>query len=164
MMISLFLVWLKLLGALHPFHVSVCDIVINSEARSIQISQRLFLDDFELALNNSFKMNLVIDDQSTSGLRDSLIGLYLKEHLRILVDGKEKAASYLGSDFEEDGIWCYIEIERVKKAKEIQVTSSVLFSEFDDQANIIHFASGSYEKSVKLDEQNPVVTFAVPNQ
>ena len=161
-MISLFVVLFKLLGLVHPFHVSVCDVVVNDAAKAIQISQRIFLDDFELALNNSFDARLIIDEPSTSDLRDSLIAIYLEKHLKIQVNGKEKMGNYLGSEFEEDGIWCYIEIEGIKKVKDVQVISTVLFREFDDQANIIHFSSGTYEKSVRLDDKNPEVIFTVP--
>jgi hypothetical protein len=163
-MFSFLLVWFQVIGLLHPFHVSVCDVVINSEARSVQISQRIFLDDFELALNNSFDAGLIIDDQTMQAKRDSLIELYLAAHFEILVDDKKKEANYLGSEFEEDAIWCYIEIEGVRKVKSIQVKSTILYSEYDDQANIIHFKKGDFEKSVKLDEENPTITFTPPNK
>jgi uncharacterized protein involved in tellurium resistance len=161
-MICLIVVWFRVISALHPFHVSVCDVEINSEAKAVQISQRIFLDDLELTLNNTFGTRLIIDDESTKVARDSLIELYLKDRLIVLIDGKKKTARYLGSEFEQDGIWCYIEIEGVKKVKQVEVTSTILYEEFDDQANIIHFKSGDYEKSVKLDEKNPQVTFEVP--
>ena len=159
---SIFIVFFNIMATLHPFHVSVCDVVVNREAKAVQISQRIFLDDLELALNNSYGMRLLIDDETTSARRDSLIDLYLQEHLKVLVDGKTKTANYLGSEFEEDGIWCYIEIKGVKKVKEVQVKSTILYGEFDDQANIVHFSMGDYEKSVKLDEKNPSATFSIP--
>lgn len=159
---SFFIVLFQVLQIFHPFHVSVCDIEFNQEAKSIQISQRIFLDDLELALNNDYGMGLVIDDESMKSRRDSLIDLYLAKRLKVTVDGKKKEANYLGSEFEVDGIWCYIEIEGVKKAKELMVINTILFEEFDDQANIIHFKKGDFEKSVKLDAKNPSIVFEVP--
>ena len=150
------------LAALHPFHVSVCEIEVNQEARSVQVSQRIFLDDFEDALNSTYATSLIIDDSARKGERDSLIQLYLFDHLKILVDGKEKKPNYLGSEFEEDGIWCYIEYEGIKKVKSLEVTSTVLLNQFDDQANIIHYIHEGYEKSVKLDDKNLSVTFVAP--
>lgn len=161
-MVSLIFIWFKVISLLHPFHVSVCDVVVNSEAKAIQISQRIFLDDLEVTLYKTFGTRLLIDDEGSKEVRDSLIELYLQDRLKVMVDGKAKEARYLGSEFEVDGIWCYIEIEGVKKVKDIQITSTVLYEEFDDQANIIHFKTGDYEKSVKLDAKNPQVTFTVP--
>ena len=161
-MISLQIAVLLLINLLHPFHVSVCDVVVNSEARAIQISQRIFVDDFEQTLNNTYDLRLIIDDENLKDRRDSLISLYLSSHLEFFVNDKKKTANYLGSEFEEDGIWCYVEIENVKKVKEVRITSKVLLDEFDDQANIIHFRHGDYERSVKLDENEPTITFTSP--
>lgn len=161
---SFIALWFQVFQLFHPFHVSVCDIELNREAKSIQISQRIFLDDLELALNNRYDAGLIIDDESMKSSRDSLISLYLGHRLEVIVDGKKKEARYLGSEFEEDGIWCYIEIEGIKKVKELKVTNTILFEQFDDQANIIHFKKGDFEKSVKLDSENPSITFQVPKE
>lgn len=161
---SILIVLIYFFNMAHPFHVSVCDVVVNQDTKSIQISQRVFLDDMEQTLNNTYGAKLIIDEESMKQVRDSLIELYLADRIEILIDGKVKEANYLGSEFEEDGIWCYIEIKGVKKLKELEITSSVLLDEFDDQANIIHFSKGDYEKSVKLDAGNPKVTFTIPKK
>ena len=126
-------------SSVHPFHVSVCDVDFNTETKSIQISQRIFLDDFEKALNEKFEINLIIDDESTKEFRDSLIQVYLFEKLNLIVDGKEKKRVYIGNEIEEDAMWCYIEYRGIKKFEYLEITSKVLLETFDDQANIIHF-------------------------
>ena len=150
-----------LLPVLHPFHVSVCDIEYNEEARSIQVSQRVFLDDLEQALNKRFGINLDIANPATVTYRDSLIQVYMFENLHITVDGKEKKRAYIGNEVEEDGMWCYIEYAGVKKFKSFVVTSTVLLEIFTDQANIIHYKYGDYERSTKLDFNKKSVTFSL---
>ena len=163
MNIILVFLTLQFTAVLHPFHVSVCDVEVNNSAKAIQISQRIFLDDLEQTLNKVYGTKLIIDDEELQTKRDSLIRVYLAERLKFKVDGKPRIANYLGSDFEQDGIWCYLEIEKVKKVKNLEVTNTVLFEEFDDQANIIHFKYGEHERSVKLDRKNPNVMFTLPN-
>jgi hypothetical protein len=148
-----------LLSMFHDFHVSVCDVEFNEKSKSIQISQRIFLDDFEQALNKKYGVNLIIDDKSTIAYRDSLIQVYLFESVNLRVDGKEKKRVYVGSEIEEDAIWCFIEYEGVKKYKSITITSTVLLETFEDQANIIHFTYGDKEKSIKLDKLKISGTF-----
>lgn len=145
----------------HPFHVSVCDVVVNASEQSVQVSQRIFLDDFEEALNKRFGGNIIIDELPVVK-RDSLIDIYLSEKLIITTDGKEKKRTYLGSEFEEDGVWCYIEYVGVKKVKLLSVQSTVLQELFDDQANIIHYKQGEYERSVKLDKVKIHIDFSPP--
>ncbi len=152
MMINILPVIISLFSYLnHPFHVSVCDVEFNEEAKSIQLSQRIFLDDFEQTLNEKYRVNLVIDDELSKVHRDSLIEVYLFESLHISVDGKEKKGIYIGNEIEGDAMWCYIEYKGVTKFKSLKIKSIVLIETFEDQANIIHFTYGDYEKSIKLD-------------
>ena len=144
---------------IHPFHVSVCDVDFNEEAKSIQLSQRIFLDDLEQTLNEKYRVNLVIDDELSKVYRDSLIKVYLFESLQISIDGKEKKGIYIGNEIEDDAMWCYIEFKGIKKFKSLKIKSSVLIETFEDQANIIHFTYGEYEKSIKLDKIKTTGTF-----
>ena len=160
MMINFLAVVVSLfLSLVHDFHVSVCDVEFNEQSKSIQVSQRIFLNDFEQALNKKFGVNLIIDDEATIAFRDSLIQVYLFEHIKISVDGKEKKRVFIGSEIEEDAIWCYIEYTGVKKFKSLTITSTVLLETFKDQANIIYFKKGEYEKSIKLDNLKTTGTF-----
>lgn len=137
---------------IHPFHVSVCEINFKEETGSIQVSQRVFIDDLEQALNERFSTNLVIDDESTGILRDSLIQIYILENITILIDGKEKNRTYIGNEIEDDALWSYIEYTGIQKLDTLDIRNTILLDIFDDQANIIHFTAGDYEKSIKLDK------------
>ena len=141
-----------ILSLFHPFHVSVCDVEYDEEAKSIQLSQRVFLDDFEQALNKKYNTNLIIDDESTKVFRDSLIQIYLFESIHLRIDGKEKKRVFIGNEIEDDAMWCYIEYKGIKKFKSLEIKSTVLIETFNDQANIIHFSYGEYDKSIKLDK------------
>ena len=138
--------------SLHPFHVSVCDIEFKKDSKSVQVSQRIFLDDLEQTLSKKFKINMIIDDITKIEYRDSLIQVYLFENLNITFDGKEKKRVYIGNEVEEDAMWCYIEYSGVKKFNSVEVRSTVLLETFDDQGNIIHFKHENFEKSIKLDK------------
>ena len=149
------------LSLFHPFHVSVCDVDFNVESKSIQLSQRIFLDDLEQALNKKFEINLIIDDESTKAHRDSLIQVYLFESINLSVDGKEKKRVYIGNEIEDDALWCYIEYTGIENFKSLKITSTILIETFEDQANIIHFTYGDYEKSIKLDKLKTRSTFDI---
>lgn len=144
---------------LHPFHVSVCDVDFKEESKSIQVSQRIFLDDLEKALNEKYDINIAIDDMSTEAYRDSIIQVYLFETLNLIIDGKVRNRNYIGNEIEEDAMWCYIEYEGIKKFETLEMTNRVLLETFDDQANIVHFSYGESEKSVKLDKLNFTTVF-----
>jgi hypothetical protein len=146
---------------LHPFHVSVCDIEFKRESKSVQVSQRIFLDDLEQALSKTFSINLIIDDENTIEFRDSLIQVYVLEHLDMTFDGSEKKRAYVGNEVEEDAMWCYIEYSGIKKFSTLEIRSTVLLKAFDDQDNIIHLKHGDFEKSIKLDKTNTRSTIII---
>jgi hypothetical protein len=146
---------------LHPFHVSVCDIEFKRESKSVQVSQRIFLDDLEQALSKTFSVNLIIDDENTIEFRDSLIQVYVLEHLDMTFDGSEKKRAYVGNEVEEDAMWCYIEYSGIKKFSTLEIRSTVLLKAFDDQDNIIHLKHGDFEKSIKLDKTNTRSTIII---
>jgi len=148
-------------ASLHPFHVSVCDIEFRRDSKSVQVSQRIFLDDLEQTLSKKFKINMIIDDITKIEYRDSLIQVYLFENLNITFDGKEKKRTYIGNEVEEDAMWCYIEYSGVKKINLVDVRSTVLLETFDDQGNIIHFKYGEFEKSIKLDKTKTSSTISL---
>lgn len=147
--------------SLHPFHVSVCDIEFSPDSHSVQVSQRIFLDDLEQGLSKRFNINLIIDDQSTLAYRDSLIQVYLFEKLNMTFDGKEKKRVYVGNEVEEDAMWCYIEYSGIKKLNSIEIRSTVLLETFDDQGNIFHIKVNDFEKSIKLDKSNTRSTISL---
>ncbi len=155
----LFVVFYLAIPSRHPFHVSVCDIAYKDRQKTLQVAQRVFLDDLEQALNKRFGVNLDISNKATATYRDSLIQAYLFENLHITVDGKERKRVYIGNEVEEDGMWCYIEYQGVKKFKALQVSSTVFLEIFADQANIIHYKYGDYERSTKLDNDRKAVIF-----
>lgn len=160
MMINFLPIIIALFSCLnHPFHVSVCDVEYNEEAKSIQLSQRIFLDDFEQTLNKKYRTNLVIDNEFSKVYRDSLIKVYLFESIHLSIDGKRKKGIYIGNEIEDDAMWCFIEFKRINKFKSLKIKSNVLIETFEDQANIIHFIYGDYEKSIKLDKIKTIGTF-----
>jgi len=161
-MINFFLLIISLFNSFfHPFHVSVCDIDFSQTTKSIQVSQRVFIDDLEKVLSEKYKINLIIDDKSQAAVRDSLIKAYMFENLQLLVDGKQKKRVYIGNEIEEDGMWCYIEYEGINKFNSLEVKSTVFLETFKDQANIIHFKYNEYEKSIKLDMNNKTGNFSM---
>lgn len=150
---------LGLFGA-HPFHVSVTDIEHNQDTQSLQISQRIFIDDLEQALKKHYNLEYVdtYNPDDASKL-DSLIGNYLKSKVFILLEGKEHAFTYIGSEVEGDARWCYYEVEDVPTVHEAEITNVTLMEVFNDQQNIVHFKAGEKMKSYKLDKDTKHYTF-----
>jgi len=156
----LYTVFLGYFAVFHPFHVSVTDIVHNEESQSLQVSQRIFIDDLEQALKQFHKLEYV-DTYNPDNIDwlDSLIGSYLTDKVYIRVNNKDLKFNYLGSEVEGDARWCYYEVQGIESVSEAEVTNITLMEMFNDQQNIVHFKAKGELKSYKLDKDEKYTTF-----
>jgi len=139
----------------HPFHVSVCDIEFNQKNGSLEISQRIFLDDLEEALRKtSGWANLDVMNPTDKKRFDAMMKDYLLKNLVVVANGTKQKLSYLGHEVEADALWCYIEVTSVNNLESIEVTNSVLLETFDDQINIVHIKREGKLRSLKLYKDN----------
>jgi hypothetical protein len=141
---------------LHPIHVSVTEIEYSEKNKSLQITTRIFIDDLELSIRKQTgQESLDIIEPKNGTTTDQLVSAYLKEHFRILIDGKPARINYLASEIEDPAIICYLEIENVKKLKTIEVTDTVIQETHDDQSNLVHITYKSPVRSYRLVREKP---------
>lgn len=147
-----FLILLALkLHLLHPFHVSVCDMVYESDDKHLKISVRLFLDDLEDALEPKTGLELydiTVDEHWE--LTQSLLKTYFSENLQIKIKNKSLSPVYLGSEVEGDAMWCYLEVEKLKTFEEMTVQYTALQEVFDDQENLVHVRVDGTVRSCRI--------------
>jgi hypothetical protein len=145
----------------HAFHVSVTQIKYDEEEKTIQISTRIFLDDLELGLREYTQdQELNITDTSKNEYIQRELGEYILEKVQMW-DEKDKPyeLQFLGSEEDREVMWCYLEIEKVKKLKLIKISNNLLFEIWADQENIIHFRAFGKAKSARLYRGQEAVTF-----
>lgn len=135
----------------HPFHISVCDIEHNAVTESLEISQRIFMDDLEIGLKNFHEIEYVdaFKPEDPAEL-DSLINGYLQAKLEFVINGVKIPFTFIGSEMEGDARWCYLEAKNVASIKSVQITNKVLIQSFEDQENIVHFKANDKLKSYRL--------------
>ncbi|WP_425389789.1 DUF6702 family protein [Ekhidna sp.] len=136
----------------HPFHVSVSDIKYKEDKKAIQISTRIFLDDLELALR-AFTGNEKLDimDEGSWDFINTNLEKYLLDRMKLWDEkGREYELNYIGAEIEEDVMWCYIEIEKVKKLKQVKVWNAILHEVWSDQENLVHFRAFDDVQSARL--------------
>ena len=142
--------------AVHPFHVSVCSIYHAPEEQTLQITQKIFADDLEEALNASTATATIdILNPSDPAVLNTIIEAYLDEHLQISVNGEVVEPQFLGYEREDLALWCYLEVTSVPELESVQVRSTILTEAFDDQTNIVHVEYQDATKSMKLAKDFP---------
>lgn len=138
------------ISLLHPLHLSVSDIFHNTETNSLEITQRIFADDLEDALRNRAKTKVDIFNPKDPEVLSRLIGDYVRQNFSISVNSRPVELNYLGYEAEEDAIWVYLEVPKVRNFKSITVQNTVFFEMFDDQLNLINVKRNGSIRSLKL--------------
>ena len=132
----------------HPFHVSVCDMTYDPKDKHLKISYRIFLDDLELGMQKHTADPTL--DITKIGSESMALEQYILQHLELSVDNKKKALAYVGHEIEEDAMWCYIEIEKLRPFKSITVSNKLLFDVYLDQENLVHLRKNGEVRSLRL--------------
>jgi hypothetical protein len=148
------------LNIFHPFYVSVTEINHSQKTKTVQVSVRVFFDDFESALDKRYKTNINILKPKDRKQVDKLISDYIKSHLEIKANAKLLTLEYLGYQIEEDAAWCYFETEKVESIEKLDIQNSILFEQHDSQINMIHATIKGKRKSTKLENPESKVTFS----
>lgn len=143
---------------IHPFHIGVCEILYNEENKSLEISQKLFIDDLETAYRKHSGDGDFIIDEDIDQRREITLS-YLKENFILKIDGKVAPYTYLGAEIEADALWLYIEVENVQEFNEIDLTYKPLTEVFDDQQNLVHFKIAGDKKSFILSKEKTQATY-----
>ena len=142
---------ISFLHLFHPFYVSVTEITQNPKTKTVQVSVRVFFDDFEKALDHKYKAKLNILKPVDRKKVDLLIADYLQKHLQIKANQKPLLLKYIGYEIEEDAAWCYFETEKLGTIKNFDIRNDILFDEHDSQSNMVHVTLNGQRKSTKLD-------------
>ena len=140
----------------HPFYVSICQIDHNKQNSSLEISLKIFADDFLRGLENIGARKLYLGEKKESPETNSYIEEYIKTNLVIRVNGKQLDLSFVGKEMETDVVWSYFEAMEVKELNRIEVECTILTEIFDTQSNIIQVNAGNGIKSMLLNRRKTI--------
>lgn len=139
---------------MHKYYISVTQVNYIKEKESVQITSRIFIDDFEKVLRERYNENIVLTGKEETEGVDLFIERYLKDKLQVIINGDEMNLIFIGKEYDIDVIQCYVEIVDVKAINSIEISNQVLFDVFEEQQNMIKTKIYSKEKSFLLNQNN----------
>jgi hypothetical protein len=142
--------------AVHKFYISVTSVGYSEKDRALQITTRVFIDDFDRALLERYgiKGNLATEDEASQA--DEFIEKYLNAKFALAIDDKNVAYNFLGKIYDNDIMICYLEVPKIdiRAATTISVQNEVLMDIFEEQKNVVHFKIENQKKSFVLIREN----------
>lgn len=139
---------------LHKFYVSVSLVEYVEEKQSLQIITRLFIDDIEKLIRERYDESITLAEKDESNQVDYYVERYLKEKLLVNINDSPMVINFLGREYEDDIMICYVEIESVDSIQSIEIENNVFFDIFEDQQNIVRTKINGKQKSFILTKDN----------
>ncbi|MCC1483948.1 DUF6702 family protein [Winogradskyella immobilis] len=140
----------------HKYYVSVTKIEYVKEKKSVQIISQIFIDDFEKLLRERYDESIELATGKEPKELDDYIERYLKGKFKLKINAKNIDYKYLGKEYKEDIVYCYLEIENISEVKTIEITNDLLFDVFEEQQNIVRTEINGKKKSFLLIPQNNI--------
>jgi hypothetical protein len=134
----------------HPFYVCVTEINHNAKDKILEISCKIFTNDFESTLEKAFQTEVDLTHPKDKDATDKMIGIYIEKHLQIKVDGKPQSLQYVGSEKKNEATWCYFQVNNIPSVKRIDISNNILYEMFASQINIMHVTVSGIRKSLEI--------------
>ncbi len=140
--------YILMTAIVHNFYISVTQIDFNDEAKTLEISIKLFIDDFEKALKEESLKQTHLNTIKEIEESTELMYMYFQKYFSISVDQDTKEWRFLGREYEEDAIWCYIEVINIQDFNQIELKNELLISTHEEQKNLVRINKQGQKKSL----------------
>src|SRR5436189_170714 len=113
----------------HPIFVSVTEIEHNAAEKSLEISCKIYTDDFETTLRKKHTTKKIdLMDVQYKDAMNPLVNDYIQKHLSISLDGKPAVSlQFLGFEQQEEAIVSYFEVKNISRVQKIDVVNTILY-------------------------------------
>ena len=145
----------------HPIFVSVTEIKHNAKDKTLEISCKLFTDDFEKTLRQHYPSKIDLLNEKLKASMGVTVNDYIQKHFSIKADGKNVAFQFIGFEQQEEGIVSFFQANNIVSVKKIDVFNNLLYEYSNQQMGIIHVIVNGNRKSSKLNnpETNALFEF-----
>ena len=153
--------WLMMavISVVHPLYISIIEVNHNAKDKELEISVRIFTDDFEAALKKNGAVKIDLTHPADKTAAEKLVSTYILNHLQLKVDNQLLPLHFIGFEKQQESIWTYFEIPYAQVPKKLEVTTTVLYDYQEKQINIIHAKVHNDEKSYRLDNPKSYAAF-----
>lgn len=134
----------------HPIYVSVTEIEYNEKEARLEISCKIFTDDFEKALRTAYNTRVDLLKPSDKDAMNKLVSDYINKHLKISVNGRPQQLQFQGFEQIEEGIYSFFEIDDVPALKNITINDNILYEYQSQQTSLVHITVGGKRQSTRL--------------
>lgn len=153
--------WIALSSfTIHKYYVSVTQLDYSEKNNRIEITTRVFIDDFEKTLENKFKEKMNLATKQEHKNAEDFIQKYCNDKIKMEVNGKFNSVIFMGMEYQDDVVICYLKVTPSEKIKTIDFYNAMLTETFSDQQNLVHSSIFSQKKSFMITSKDRKASLA----
>lgn len=126
-----------LLSVAHKYYVSVTQVQFYKEEKTVRIISKIDIEDLEYTLRQIYDESVILTAIDEKPKVDEYIEKYLRKQLKIKINSKDKVFNYIGKEYENMQIICYLEIENIASINTIGISNKILIDLIPKQKNVI---------------------------
>lgn len=138
----------------HEYYVSVTKVEYVKAEKSLQIISQIFIDDFEKLLRERYDESITLATKNESEMVEVYMKKYLDFKLDFKINTSDVAFNFIGKEYKDDIVYCYLEIEGIDAIKTMEIKNEVLFDIYPKQQNILRTKVYGKDKSFILIPEN----------
>lgn len=143
----------------HPVYLSVTEIEHNAKEKTLEISCKIYTDDFEKTLRMHYPNKIDLMNDAAKPQMGPIVNEYIQKHFSVKADGKAVALQFLGYEKQEEGIVSFFQANNIAAVKKIEVFDNLLYEYKEQQIGIVHVTVNGNRKSTKLNNPDASVVF-----
>lgn len=144
----------------HPFFMSVTEIEFNKTEKTLEVSCKIFTEDFEKTLRMHDTHPIDLLNPKLKSNMNAQVENYIKTHLTIKTNGRSGQLNFMGFEQEEEATVCYFQLSGIEAIKTIEVFNDLLYEYSTQQINIVHAIVNKERKSIRLSAPNKTAKFS----
>lgn len=140
----------------HEYYVGVFKMDYIPAEQRIELTAKLFTDDFEQALSQFAGHPITLNNPEKHG---ALIARYCLQNIQLGANQGPLKLQFVGAEATPDVTYVYLECTQVASYQEINVTVRMFFEILPKQINIFHLRHAGKTTSAYLNTSNPQFLF-----
>jgi hypothetical protein len=147
---------------LHPVHVSVTNLDLDPVRGQVELSVKIFADDFQDLILHKYGVQLNLVGQEDPGEKIAAVHQYMQEALRLVFNGEEAAdLEFVASELNEEAIWLFYRYDFPGKIRRVDIVNRVMLEKFTDQTNLMIVSYHDKQNGYRLDNKNTELSFNI---
>ena len=141
----------------HKFYLSVSQLSYSQKDQAIQMTCRVFIDDFNAVLKERYAITALLGTEEPAPMAEKFAQEYIEKKVQFIVDDQPLDIQLLGYKKDNDVLIYFLEAKTTSflQAKKFEVRHSLLTDLFEDQQNVVHTKFRGVKKSFLLMKDQP---------